>query len=35
MMTIAGDDWPAVQQRAQEINAKLDVGQWDELDLGS
>jgi hypothetical protein len=35
MMTIAGDNWPAVQQRAQEINAKLNAGQWDELDLGS
>lgn len=34
MMTIAGDNWPAVQQRAQEISAKLDAGQWDELDLG-
>jgi hypothetical protein len=35
MMTIAGDNWPAVQQRAQQINAILDAGQWDELDIGS
>jgi len=27
-------DWPAVQQRANEINSKLDAGQWDELGLG-
>jgi len=25
------DKWPEVQQRAQEIGAKLDAGQWDEL----
>jgi hypothetical protein len=35
LMEMARDDWPAVQQRAQEINAKLDAGQWDELGLGS
>ena len=35
MMTIAGGNWPNVQQRAQEINAKLDAGQWSELGLGS
>jgi hypothetical protein len=28
------DEWPAVQQRAKEINAKLDAGKWDELGLG-
>jgi len=31
--TLSGDDWPQVQQRAQEINSKLDTGQWDELRL--
>jgi hypothetical protein len=34
MMGWSGSDWPAVQQRADEINAKLDAGQWDELGLG-
>jgi hypothetical protein len=33
--SLAGDEWPDVQQRAQEISAKLDAGQWDELGLGS
>jgi SAM-dependent methyltransferase len=28
------DQWPAVQQRAKEISAKLDAGKWDELGLG-
>ncbi len=28
------DEWTAVQQRANEINSKLDAGQWDELGLG-
>jgi hypothetical protein len=32
---LAGDQWPDVQQRAQEISAKLDAGRWDDLDLGS
>jgi len=32
---LAGDQWPVVQQRAQEISAKLDAGRWDELGLGS
>jgi hypothetical protein len=27
-------EWPAVQQRAMELNAKLDAGKWDELGLG-
>lgn len=27
----SADDWPNVAQRAQEISAKLDSGQWDEL----
>jgi hypothetical protein len=31
----AGDAWPDVQERVQEINAKLDAGQWSELGLGS
>jgi len=26
--------WPAVQERARELNAKLDAGKWDELGLG-
>jgi hypothetical protein len=34
MMGWSGTDWPAVQQRANEINAKLDAGQWNELGLG-
>ena len=33
--TFSGDNWPDVQQRAMEINAKLDAGQWDALGLGS
>ena len=28
-------NWAPVQERVQEINAKLDAGQWDELGLGS
>jgi len=32
---LAGDQWPVVQQRAQDISAKLDAGRWDELGLGS
>ena len=32
--SLAGDNWPDVQQRAREISAKLDAGQWDELGLG-
>jgi hypothetical protein len=31
----AGNAWPSVQQRAQELGAKLDAGQWNELGLGS
>lgn len=27
-------EWPAVQQRAKDISAKLDAGKWDELGLG-
>ncbi len=30
----AGDTWPSVQQRAEELGTKLDAGQWDELGLG-
>jgi hypothetical protein len=33
--TLAGDKWPEVQQRAREIDAKLDAGQWGALGLGS
>jgi hypothetical protein len=33
--SLAGDSWPGVQQRAQEISAKLDAGQWSALGLGS
>jgi hypothetical protein len=33
--TLAGDLWPDVQQRAQEISVNLDAGQWDNLGLGS
>lgn len=29
----SGLDWPDVQQRAQDINAKLDAGQWNDLGL--
>ncbi len=32
--TLAGDNWPMVQQQAQEISAKLDAGQWDQINLG-
>jgi hypothetical protein len=32
---LARDIWPEVQQRAQEISAKLDAGEWSELGLGS
>jgi hypothetical protein len=34
IMAWSRDEWPAVQQRAKEINAKLDAGKWDELGLG-
>src|SRR5256885_7619306 len=33
IMAWSRDEWPAVQQRAREINAKLDAGKWDELGL--
>lgn len=29
----SGADWPEIQVRAQEINAKLDAGRWPELGL--
>ena len=32
---LAGDNWPSVQQRAQEISGKLDAGRWSELGIGS
>lgn len=34
LMSQAGNNWAAVQQRAQEIADKLDAGQWDQLGLG-
>jgi hypothetical protein len=34
IMAWSRDEWPAVQQRAKQINAKLDAGKWDELGLG-
>ena len=34
IMAWSGEEWPAVQQRAKEINAKLDKAKWDELGLG-
>lgn len=30
----AGSTWPNVQERAQDISAKLDTGQWSDLGLG-
>jgi hypothetical protein len=30
----AGNAWPNVQQRAQDISAKLDAGLWSDLGLG-
>ncbi len=35
LMNMAGDNWPAVEQRAQEINTLLDAGRWDELGIGA
>ena len=32
---LSGANWPAVQQRAQDISAKLNAGQWDALGLGT
>ncbi len=34
IMAWSRDEWPAVQQRAMDINAKLDAGKWNELGLG-
>lgn len=31
---LAGNDWPQVQQRAQELKIKLDAHEWDDLGLG-
>jgi TPR repeat protein len=31
---LSRDEWPEVQQRAQEISSKLDAGKWDDLGLG-
>jgi hypothetical protein len=31
--TLSGDDWRNVEQLAHEISAKLDAGQWDELNI--
>jgi hypothetical protein len=33
--SLAGDRWSDVEQRAQQISAKLDAGQWDDVGLGS
>ncbi len=33
--SLANDQWPEVQERAKEINDKLDASQWNELGLGS
>ena len=35
LSAMARDAWPAAQERAQAISAKLDAGQWDELGLGT
>ena len=32
---LSGDRWPEVQQRAQDLSAKLDQGNWSALGLGS
>jgi hypothetical protein len=32
--TLAGDSWPTVQEKAQDIAAKIDARRWDELGLG-
>jgi hypothetical protein len=34
IMAWSRDEWPAVQQRARDINAKLNAGKWGELGLG-
>jgi hypothetical protein len=34
METLSGSNWYAVQQRAQDINAKLEAGQWGDLGFG-
>jgi hypothetical protein len=34
LMSQAGNNWGAVQQRAREIAEKLDSGQWDQLGIG-
>jgi len=31
---LSRDDWPAVQDRAREINASIDAGRWEDLGLG-
>lgn len=33
--SLAGNQWPEVEQRAREIGAELDQGNWDKLGLGS
>ena len=35
LMKMAGDNWPAVEQRAQEINTLIDADRWDELGIGA
>jgi len=34
IMAWSRDDWPAVQARANEINANIDAGRWDALRIG-
>ncbi len=34
IMAWSREEWPAVQQRAKDINAKLDTGKWNELGFG-
>jgi hypothetical protein len=31
---LAGENWPAVQRLAADLNAKMEGGQWDELGIG-
>jgi hypothetical protein len=33
--SFSGDNWPAVQQRASDMSAKIAAGQWDQLGIGS
>jgi hypothetical protein len=33
--TLSGNNWDSISERAKDIDAKLDAGQWDDLGLGS